>query len=73
MKRVGFILIRHPWLRFPLAPARKAGRQAGTVDADISTIAEPDAEPAATAESEPAAEPDKKPAGRKPRRKADEG
>lgn len=56
------------------AGASQEGRpQAGTVDADISTIAEPDAEPAATAESEPAAEPDKKPAGRKPRRKADEG
>ena len=73
MKRVGFIPDPTPLATVPAGASQEGRPQAGTVDADISTIAEPDAEPAATAESEPAAEPDKKPAGRKPRRKADEG
>ena len=71
MKRVGFIPDPAPLDTTP-ADASQDG-QPQTVDADISTSAEPDAEPAADAESEPATELDKKTAARKSRRKADEG
>ena len=51
MKRVGFIPDPTPLATVPAGASQEGRPQAGTVDADISTIAEPDAEPAATAEA----------------------
>ena len=73
MKRVGFIPDPAPLDTTPADASQDGQPQADTVDADISTSAEPDAEPAADAESEPATELDKKTAARKSRRKAGEG
>ena len=73
MRRVGFIPDSAPLTPPPAGAGKENEPQADTVDADISTIAEPDAELVAAAEGEPDAEPEKKPAGRKSRRKADEG
>lgn len=71
MRRVGFIPDPAPLTTAPAGTRQGNKPQADVVDAEISTIAEPDAEPAAAAKNEPDAEPDKKPTGRKSRRKAD--
>lgn len=71
MRCVGFIPDPAPLTTDPAGTRQENKPQADAVDAKISTIAEPDAEPAAAIEGEPDAEPDKKPTGRKSRRKAE--